>query len=208
MKYKVLKILMIMALVVFGLGITYSIFNSNTLAAGNQKIAKFIFNAEEVDKLSLPITDLKPGYTNDFDFSVSNSKDKKISDVTIEYQMTIKTFHLVPLNIELYKIDGETETLLITCDETFSRNEDNELVCNLPIEELDYLKESKNNYKLRISFPKEYNDEIYSNLVDYIDIEIKKNNILLSIIPLNNIKRRYKIKKNIKYLKMKKSSIK
>ena len=87
--------------------------------------------------------------------------------------MTIKTFHLVPLNIELYKIDGETETLLITCDETFSRNEDNELVCNLPIEELDYLKESKNNYKLRISFPKEYNDEIYSNLVDYIDIEIK-----------------------------------
>ena len=173
MKYKVLKILMIMALVVFGLGITYSIFNSNTLAAGNQKIAKFIFNAEEVDKLSLPITDLKPGYTNDFDFSVSNSKDKKISDVTIEYQMTIKTFHLVPLNIELYKIDGETETLLITCDETFSRNEDNELLCNLPIEELDYLKESKNNYKLRITFPKEYNDEIYSNLVDYIDIEIK-----------------------------------
>ena len=61
---------MIMALVVFGLGITYSIFNSNTLAAGNQKIAKFIFNAEEVDKLSLPITDLKPGYTNDFDFSI------------------------------------------------------------------------------------------------------------------------------------------
>ena len=163
MKYKVLKILMIIALVVFGLGITYSIFNSNTLVAGDQKIAKFIFNAEEVDKLSLPITDLKPGYTNDFDFSVSNSKDEKISDVTIEYQMTIKTFHLVPLNIELYKIDGET----------FSRNEDNELVCNLPIEELDYLKESKNNYKLRISFPKEYNDEIYSNLVDYIDIEIK-----------------------------------
>ena len=50
-----------------------------------------------------------------------------------------------------------------------------------------------------------FNDEI---LNDYIDIEIKKNNILLSIIPLNNIKRRYKIKKNIKYLKMKKSSIK
>ena len=61
-----------MALVVFGLGITYSIFNSNTLAAGNQKIAKFIFNAEEVDKLSLPITDLKPGYTNDFDLSIFN----------------------------------------------------------------------------------------------------------------------------------------
>ena len=39
--------------------------------------------------------------------------------------------------------------------------------------EEERLKESKNNYKLRISFPEEYNDEIYSNLVDYIDIEIK-----------------------------------
>jgi hypothetical protein len=173
MKYKILKLLIIAALAVFGLGITYSIFSSNTLASGNQKIAKFIFNAEEVDKLSIPITDLKPGYTNDFDFSVSNSKDEKISDVTIEYQMTIKTFHLVPLNIELYKVDEESETLLITCDETFSRNEDNELVCNLPVEELDYLKETKNNYRLKISFPEEYNDEVYSNLVDYIDIEIK-----------------------------------
>ena len=49
------------------------------------------------------------------------------------------------------------------------------------------------------------NDE---KINDYIDIEIKKNKRILSIIRLNNIKRRYKIKKNIKYLKMKKSSIK
>lgn len=173
MKIKILKILTIIVLAVFGLGITYSIFSSDTLGSTDQKIAKFIFNAEELDTLSLPITDLKPGYANDFDFIVTNSKDEKISDVTIEYQITIKTFHLVPLKIELYKIDNDTQTLLITCDETYSRNDNNELVCNLQIEELDYSKEEKDNYKLKISFPQEYNDITYSNLVDFIDLEIK-----------------------------------
>lgn len=173
MKIKILKILAIIVLAVFGLGITYSIFSSDTLGSTNQKIAKFIFNAEELDILSLPITDLKPGYTNDFDFSVSNSLDEKTSDVTIEYQITIKTFHLVPLNIELYKIYDEEENLLINCDESYSRNDNNELVCNLQIEELDYSKEEKDNYKLKISFPEEYNDITYSNLVDFIDLEIK-----------------------------------
>ena len=173
MKYKVLKILMIMALVVFGLGITYSIFNSNTLAAGNQKIAKFIFNAEEVDKLNLPILNLNPGEDSEYAFSVSNSKDTKISNVTIEYQMIVKTYHLVPLTIELYKVEENGESLILTCDETYSRNESNELICNSNVEELNYKEAKENNYKLKVTFPSEYSDKMYSNLVDYINIEIK-----------------------------------
>ena len=36
---------------------------------------------------------------------------RSISNVSVEYQMTIKTYHLVPLVIELYSVDGETEVL-------------------------------------------------------------------------------------------------
>ena len=47
-----------------------------------------------------------------------------------------------------------------------------------------------------------------SILKDYIDIEIKKNNILLSVIPKKNILRRINIKRKIKYLTKKRILIK
>lgn len=170
MKYKTLLILFIATLLIFGFGITYSIFNTSKTGVLNQKLATFIFNTEEVDKLNLPILNLNPGENNEYNFSVSNTKNSKISDVTIEYQIVIKTYHLVPLVIELYDSD---DTLLLSCDENYSRNEANELVCNSEVEELNYQTSSQNNYKLKVSFPSEYNDKMYSNLVDYIDIEIK-----------------------------------
>lgn len=48
------------------------------------------------------------------------------------------------------------------------------------------------------------NDSI---LNDYIEIEIKKNNILLSIIPKKEVLRRVSIKKKLKYLYKKKNSM-
>ena len=96
-----------------------------------------------------------------------------LSNVSVEYQMIIKTYHFVPLLIELYKLDGETEELILTCDETYTRNLDNELICNSPIQEMSHSLEKLDNYKIKIEFPEEYNDAMYAGLVDYINIEIK-----------------------------------
>ena len=38
---------------------------------------------------------------------------------------------------------------------------------------MGYDEEQIDDYKLKIKFPSEYNDEIYSNLVDFISMEIK-----------------------------------
>lgn len=48
------------------------------------------------------------------------------------------------------------------------------------------------------------NDDV---LKEYIDIEIKKNNVLLSIVPKNEILRRIYIKKRLRYLYKKKNSM-
>lgn len=48
------------------------------------------------------------------------------------------------------------------------------------------------------------NDDI---LKDYINIEIKKNNVLLSIVPKKEIFRRMQIKRKLKYLNKKKNSM-
>lgn len=174
MKVKIVMILFSLILLIFGSGITYSLFNSRTNMNNNeQNIAKFVFNTERYDELQFPLIDLNPGDNEEYDFSVSNSDSGVLSNVSIGYQMIIKTYHFVPTIVELYKINDEIEELIMTCDETYPRNDENELMCESPIQELGYSNEELDNYKIKINFPSEYNDALYSDLVDYLNIEIK-----------------------------------
>lgn len=172
-RLKIIIMLVCAIVLVCGSGITYSLFTSNTKLIANQEIAKFIFNAAKTDLIELPIADLNPGDSVDYTFNVANTLDNATSEVTINYQMTIKTYHFMPLEIKLYKVTSEEETLILTCDETYSRNEDNQLVCNTENQKMSHDTEVLDNYKLEVIFPEEYNSEIYTDLVDYIDIEIK-----------------------------------
>lgn len=170
MKYKILISLFVVMFFIFSIGITYSYFNSDILLESvDQKIAKFIFDTDTLDRLELPLIDLTPGQTEEYNFSVGNGSEEIYSDVSIEYQLTILTPHFTPLDIELYK----GEDLVMSCDETYSRNDNNELVCNSPVQELlcdeDYL----DDYTLRVTFDGDYDSDVYSNLIDYINLEIK-----------------------------------
>ena len=148
MKRRVIIVFVLIIAILFGSGITYSIFRSNTSGSVNQKIAKFVFEAKEVDELNIPLADMYPGVTKDYSFSVTNKQDSKISNVTLNYQIIIKTYHFMPTVIELKKVDGEEETLVLTCDESFTRNLNNELVCNSQVLEMSHNIESLDNYKL------------------------------------------------------------
>ena len=178
-KSKVLVVLLVLTFITFTSGLTYSFFHSNsTLNSNNNNIAKLIFNTELLDKIELPLVDLKPGFSEIYDFAITNSQDDKTSDVTLDYQLVIRTFQLVPLRIYLYKIEvedeEEKEELIIDCNSSASRdNETNEVICNTEDMSLVHSNENQDKYKIKVEFPKEYNDEMYSNLVDYINIEAK-----------------------------------
>lgn len=173
MKKKILFVFLLSILIVFFSGITYSFFNSAVkLNSNNQGIASFIFEMENLEKIDLDLSGLKPGDEKKFPFSVANSNEKKVSDVTVEYRLTLKTYHFIPLVINLYKFENNKESFVGGCDETTSRNSDNEIVCNMPLQTLTNSSKQIDNYVLKISFPSEYNDISYANLVDYINIEI------------------------------------
>jgi hypothetical protein len=170
MRYKVIMILLIVVFFVLSMGLTYSYFNSETtLNTVDQRLAHFVFDTETLDRLELPLIDLTPGVVNSYNFSISNTSNDVTSDVTIEYELTILTPHFAPLIIELYKDDE----LILSCDETYSRNDNNELVCNSSVQELSHDSEYMDDYTLEVTFDDDYDDEIYSNLIDYINIEIK-----------------------------------
>lgn len=153
-------------------GVTYSLFTDDSDIIVNQKIAKFIFDAKQTDVISVPVTNLNPGESVGYNFQVTNNLEEITSDVDISYQCIIKTMHLMPLNIELYKID-DGERLVMTCSENYSRNENNLLVCNSIDQSMSYREETFDNYRLDISFPAEYNGSDFTELVDFIDIEIR-----------------------------------
>lgn len=170
MRYKILIGLFIVMLIIFSSGLTYSYFNSEvSYISTDQKLASFIFDTESLDRLELPLIDLTPGETKEYSFSVSNTKSNKTSDVTILYQLTVLTPHFTPLIIEVYKGNN----LVMTCDENYSRNSNNELVCNTEVYELSYSRENVDNYKLKVTFDSRYSDLSYTNLIDYINIEIR-----------------------------------
>lgn len=174
-KYKFIAILFMITMLLFGSGITYSIFNSGSnLQTASQQIAKFVFNTSVTDYIGLDLTDIKPGDSKEYLFSVSNSESKNLSDITVNYQITIKTYHFMPITIELYKI-GElnAETLVMDCNEDYySRNSSNELVCNSPMQLMSYATEALDNYKIKLTYSQEYSNDSYADLVDYIDLEI------------------------------------
>lgn len=170
MKYKIMITISVLAFILLSASMTYSFFSSDTtLNNVDERIASFIFNAETLEKLEIPLVDLIPGHSEEYEFSIGNTSENKTSDVTIQYQLTIETPHLTPLIIELYKSDE----LVMSCDETYSRNDNNELVCNTEIQELIHSETNLDNYKLKVTFDEQYNDETYSNLIDYINIQIK-----------------------------------
>lgn len=175
MRKKVLMFLSIAIFALFGSGITYSIFTAGSkIDIDNQGIAKFVFNTEKLDHLELNLVDINPGDEDLYSFTVSNTSNRVQSNITVEYQIIIKTMHLIPLELKLYKLDeDDDETLIMNCDETYSRNSDNELVCKSSEQLMAYSSEAFDNYKLKVSFPISYSDDVYSNLVDYIDLEIK-----------------------------------
>ena len=169
MKYKLLIILILFSLILCFTKITYSLFHSETsFVIENTEIAEFIFETQRTNHIELDFANLNPGDTKEFDFQVSNNKNNVITNVTTEYQITIKTFHFMPLLIELYKDDS----VVMTCNEKYSRNSDNALVCNSQIWELSHNSITTEEFKIKVTFPEEYNSIEYSELVDYIDIDI------------------------------------
>lgn len=172
MKRRITLVVMFGFLNILLIGVTYSFFKADSNLFANQDIAKFVFNAEETSTISVPITDLNPGGETSYSFKVKNNVDEVVSQVTINYQCIIKTYHLMPLEIKLFKT-GSVDELILSCDESFSRDEDNQLVCNSLIQKMTYDNKVSDEYRLDIVFPEKFNDEDYSDLVDYIDIDIR-----------------------------------
>lgn len=166
---KIIIITILVICIFIGGGITYSAYKIEAEANTDISLAAFVVDASKKELINIPISNIKPGDEFDYEFYISNNSQNTRSDVTIQYNILVKTMHLMPLDIELY--DSE-DNLILTCDETATRNSLNELECQTEDIDMPYIRNIKDEYYIKVTFPQEYNGIEYSSLVDYINLEI------------------------------------
>ena len=170
---KIIIITILIVCIMTGIGITYSMYSSKANAETKVvSLASFVFDTDKKDQINIPISNIAPGDNLEYKFSVSNSSKDKKSEVTIKYNIIIKTMHFIPLEIKLYDKNDE---LILDCNEEKERNELNELSCSTEDIIMPYLEDIKDDYNIKLSFPVEYSTEEYSSLVDYINLEIRSS---------------------------------
>ena len=172
MKKKVL-IIIIMFMLISVTGITYSLYTNMIKKEVPISLASFSVGVERKTTLDIDLSDLEPGSINRYDFSVLNNIDESMSDVSISYNIVLKTGNYIPLEIKLY--DSSDNVLLDSKNGTIT---DDALVLKTEDIVMPYSKSVKNDYSLEVVFPEEYSGEEYSGLVDYINLTIEAGQII------------------------------
>ena len=168
MKKKIL-IIIVMIMLISITGITYSLYTNMIKKEIPISLASFSVGVEKKETLDISLSDLEPGSVNHYDFSILNNIDENMSDVSVSYNIILKTGNYMPLDIKLY--DSSNNVLFDSKDGI--RNEDNELVLKTEDIIMPYSESVKNDYSLEVIFPDEYSGEEYSGLVDYINLTIE-----------------------------------
>lgn len=115
-----------------------------------------------------------------YTFSISNNKNNKRTETTLEYELTVVTTTNLPITYKLYKNeDYKSGTSIITNDTivkdeygTFFRmlSTDNEV--------FTHTEDQTNIYTLVIKFPKQYNKTEYQDIIEAISIEIASRQLI------------------------------
>lgn len=166
-KITILIIIMIILLLI--VPITYSSFLSNKDT--NAKIDAAYYVIEFGDSLNaIKLTDLVP--SNDkfiYTFSVQNYKDDEMCEVDMLYDLIIKTTTNLPLIYELYLNDNKLDI-----NQEIYTDEYGTYFNKLAIDtrQFSYKKKEQDIYKLEVSFPKNYDENVIDFTVEGIIIEI------------------------------------
>lgn len=149
--------------------VTVVSFSKYVTTVSTDNIAKIAVMANSVS-FDLDISkDAYPGYEAVYPIVLVNSEDGKICEVSQKYSMQIQREEIenIPLEFDLYKDEYCTE--IIDKDENGYYTSD-DFILNGTQEETD-------TYYLKITWPKEYNDEYYAFEIGYFSIDIVSTQI-------------------------------
>lgn len=166
------------------LPVTLSKYQSSGIGNMNSNIAFYLINVSNLSE-TIRLDNLKPrDLEYVYNFSVSNKKDDILSEVDIEYLLSIVTTTNLPLRYELYE---NCDYELNSCNNLISDNNtkivqdsDNTYFKEFTLkkEEMYFSKEVTNNYTLVVYFDLKNNDAKYQDSVELVEINVDSSQII------------------------------
>lgn len=137
----------------------------------------FYLLKEDFQTMTLNLASLLPqnnAYT--FEFSIGNQTGENVAEVDIEYELTLRTTTNLPLTYKLYMNELYTDSGAknIIKENVVEQDEDGTYFRTIKTEKviLPYTKGTTNLYQLVVYFPQEYNQEIYQDSIELLEINI------------------------------------
>lgn len=183
LKYNRLTIaIIILALLIFIIPITYSKFQTSTTPNANVETAFYLIDSTYETK-TIKLDNLVPSdNTYTYNFTVANNDGTKRAETDIEYTINIKTTTNLPLTYALYLNQQYTDngsTNVIINDIT-EADENGTYFKKMTTDStiFSHQKDENNFYQLTVIFPKEYDDFEYQGIIEGIFITVESKQII------------------------------
>lgn len=181
---KINILIIILLLIIKIMPVTLSKYQSSGIGNMNSNIAFYLISADYLTQ-NIKLTDLTPSdeayvYT----FTIGNQKEEKVSEVDIEYTLSIVTTTNLPLRYELYENANYQEegsvNLISTTNTVVSPDSDGTYFQNFTFEkeELYYQTPTTNTYTLVVYFDETNNDAKYQDVIEGIQIIVDSRQII------------------------------
>lgn len=116
-----------------------------------------------------------------FDFSIGNQDSEEVAEIDLEYELMLRTTTNLPLIYELYMNEQYTDegATNIIVENTTNYDEYGTYFRTMTTEKviLPYTEGKTNLYQLVITFPANYNEEIYQDIIELLEITVNAEQV-------------------------------
>lgn len=179
-KLKVKLCILFILLIMLALLIPYTLSRFRTEASADATMdVAFFITKDSYEHKEILLNEMKPGDTYSYNFSVSNFKDGKRSEVNLIYDVEIVATTNLPFEYKLYMTNSGSDISVVS-EEEITEDADGTYFKTLKATSRvhDFNNDYIDYYKLVITFPREFNNFKYQDVAENIEIRINSKQVL------------------------------
>lgn len=168
-KTRILSYLLLLTLASLLLvSVSYSRYTSNVSGTAAASVA--VWSSQTSVPTSIDISGLTPGATKTYDFSITNTKDNRVSEVSQEYSVTVETTGNLPLTFALSpqdNIPSSVGTVIPEQNLTIGSEKVTASGGTLP-----HSVTETHTYRLTVTWPPDANLTVYKDEIDLVTLTV------------------------------------
>ena len=159
------QLMVVLVIITTSIVLIFSLYKSTVASENSAKVAAFVLELQSDSILDIPIEPIAPNSKQEILFEVSNQKDQKQSEITMQYTVEISSMANLPLSFKLYRYNESTK-----------QYEQVKLTANTTDQiKYGFSEQVNHKYKLEINWntnAENYNSYEYSKTIDKIKIAV------------------------------------